>query len=148
MPNAATNTILAVFDSNILVRIALAKTNAVKQLWQAAQTGQYRLLISESIFAELDRVLRYPRIREKYKLTDATISEFLDSLRRVAFITEDLYEVSRVQADETDNVFLACALEGNADYVVSEDPHLRDIKDYQGVQIIGLTDFQKAIGLP
>jgi putative PIN family toxin of toxin-antitoxin system len=147
MSDAIAEPIIAVFDSNILVRIALAKTNRVKQLWQAAQAGRYRLLISESILAELGRVLRYPRIRERYKLTDVTIDDFLNSLRLVAFTTQDLYQVSRVQADETDNIFLACALEGNADYVVSEDPHLRDIKDYQGISIIGIVDFQKVIGL-
>ncbi len=147
MPDVIAEPIIAVFDSNILVRIALAKTNRVKQLWQAAQTGRYRLLISESILAELGRVLRYPRIRERYMLTDATIDDFLNSLRLVAFTTQDLYQVSRVQADETDNIFLACALEGNADYLVSEDPHLRDIKDYQGISIIGIVDFQKVIGL-
>lgn len=147
MSDAIAEPIIAVFDSNILVRIALAKTNRVKLLWQAAQTGRYRLLISESILTELGRVLRYPRIRERYQLTDVTIDDFLNSLRLVAFTTQDLYQVSRVQADETDNIFLACALEGNADYVVSEDPHLRDIKDYQGISIIGIVDFQKVIGL-
>jgi len=140
--------IIAVFDTNILVRLALAKTNAAKQLWQAAQAGQYRLLVSESILAELDRVLHYPRIRNRYNLTDTSIREFINSLRRIAFLTDDLYQVSRVQADESDNIFLACALEGAADYLVSEDPHLRDIKEYQNVQIIGITDFQSLTSNP
>ncbi len=55
--------------------------------------------------------------------------------------------MDRVKEDPDDNIFLACAVEGDADYLVSEDPHLRNIKYYHGVQIIGLADFQKIVGL-
>jgi hypothetical protein len=36
---------------------------------------------------------------------------------------------------------LACALEGSADFVVSEDAHLRNLKRYQGMPIISLQEF-------
>ncbi|MFC1534671.1 putative toxin-antitoxin system toxin component, PIN family [Thermodesulfobacteriota bacterium] len=58
-----------------------------------------------------------------------------------AMITKRLYEVNKIKDDPTDNMFLACALEGKADYVVSRDPHLKDFKHYQGVQIIDATTF-------
>ena len=147
MPEANAPICLAVFDSNILVRIALAKTQAIKRLWDAAQSGIYRLVISPSILTELERVLNYSRIGQKYGLTHTAISSFLGKLRKAAFVTDDLYEVFRVYADPTDNIFLACALEGNVDYLVSEDPHLRDIVEYHGIQIIGLEEFQKIVGL-
>ena len=44
------------------------------------------------------------------------------------------------------NSWLA-ALEGAADYIISEDPHLRDLKDYQGITIIGLEQFSEKLGL-
>jgi predicted nucleic acid-binding protein len=36
---------------------------------------------------------------------------------------------------------LACALEKKADYIVSRDPHLRNIKHYHGIQIVDATTF-------
>lgn len=147
MPEEIAPICVAVFDSNILVRIALAKTQAINRLWDAAQAGTYRLVVSPNILKELNRVLHYIRIARKNNLTDVDISRFLFALRKAAFITEDLYEVSRVHADPSDDVFLACALEGGADYLVSEDPHLRNIEIYHGIRIIGLGEFQKIIGL-
>ncbi len=46
-------------------------------------------------------------------------------------------EVSR---DPKDNMFLACALEGHADYIVTGDRDLLDIVTYQGIQIVRVYD--------
>ena len=58
-----------------------------------------------------------------------------------------LYAVSKIEADPSDDKFLACALEGAADCIISEDPHLRDLKDYQGIVIVGLEQFSEKLGL-
>lgn len=38
--------------------------------------------------------------------------------------------------DPTDNKFLACALEGNAGYIVTGDQHLLRLKTYQEIDIL------------
>ncbi len=48
------------------------------------------------------------------------------------------YVVRNIEADPSDDKFLACALEGDADCIVSEDPQLRDLKAYQGIQIVSM----------
>ena len=58
-----------------------------------------------------------------------------------AVITQGLYEVKKIRHDPKDNMFLACALEGKADYIVSRDPHLRNIKHFHGIQIIDASTF-------
>jgi predicted nucleic acid-binding protein len=40
-------------------------------------------------------------------------------------------------ADPDDEVVLLCAIDGNADYLVSEDKHLTDIKDSYNKPVIG-----------
>lgn len=142
-----TRFVVAVFDTNIFVRLRLAKTQAIRKLWEAWLAGDFDIVTSESILVELDRVLHYPRIFDPSRLTDELVAEFIDTVRRKAILTQELYEVWRVDEDETDNMFLAAALEVYADYVVSEDKHLRSIKYYHGVQIVGLAQFQKEIGL-
>jgi predicted nucleic acid-binding protein len=47
--------------------------------------------------------------------------------------------------DLSDNVFLACALEAGADYLVSQDVHLRNLKYYHGVQVIGFEQLEAMI---
>ena len=47
-----------------------------------------------------------------------------------------LYIVDLIEADPTDNMFLAAALEGQADYIVSLDNHLLRLGWYHGIDIV------------
>lgn len=139
--------LIAVFDTNVLLRIALAKTPLARALCVAWEQGDFLLLISDAILEELGRVLRYPRIAKRHALTDPIIREFEASVRGTAVCVPGLYAVRKIEADPSDDKFLACALEGDADFIVSEDAHLRDLKQYQGIQIISLEQFSTKLGL-
>ncbi|MBI3360719.1 MAG: putative toxin-antitoxin system toxin component, PIN family [Chloroflexi bacterium] len=47
-----------------------------------------------------------------------------------------LGEVAPVVADPDDNVVIACAVTGKADYIVTGDHHLLDLNEYAGVKIM------------
>ncbi len=51
----------------------------------------------------------------------------------------------RITIDPTDNKFLACALEAKADFIVSGDHHLLELKHYQGIQIVNAKIFVNKI---
>jgi putative PIN family toxin of toxin-antitoxin system len=104
-------------------------------------------LVSEEILEELGRVLRYRRIAERYALTESIIRDFEASVRAVGVCVPGFYLVTKVEADPSDDKFLACALEGDADFIVSEDTHLRELKHYQGIQIVSLEQFSTRLGL-
>jgi len=38
-------------------------------------------------------------------------------------------------------MFLACAIEAKADYIVSRDPHIRNLKYFHGVKIVDVKTF-------
>jgi putative PIN family toxin of toxin-antitoxin system len=46
-----------------------------------------------------------------------------------------------VIADDPDNRILECSLEGQADYIISGDKHLLNLKNYQGITIVTPGDF-------
>ncbi|MEW6096361.1 MAG: hypothetical protein AB1567_07540 [bacterium] len=56
------------------------------------------------------------------------------------------YQVKKVEEDSADDKFIACALEGKVDYLVSGAPHLKKIKYYHGIQIISIKDFLRKLG--
>ena len=144
---APSGIIAAVLDTNALVRVMLAKSPLARAFRDSLERGAFILVTSEEILAELDRVLRYPRIFVRHALTEAAIQEFEQSIRGIAVCVPGHYAVSKIEADPSDDKFLACTLEGAADYIISEDPHLRDLKDYQGIAIIGLEQFSEKLGL-
>ena len=42
-------------------------------------------------------------------------------------------------------MFLACALEAKADFIVSRDPHIRNLKQFHGVKIIDVKGFMEKV---
>ena len=90
-------------------------------------------------------MLHYPRIRKRFKPKDETIRRFFRLVFRKAIITRDLYRVDKIDDDPTDNKFLACAMEAKADYIVSRDPHLRNLKHFHGIKIIDVKAFVERV---
>lgn len=57
-------------------------------------------------------------------------------------------EVPAVGRDPKDDIFLACALVGKAQYIVSEDNDLLVLNPYQSIKIINVLEFLKIIRPP
>jgi uncharacterized protein len=137
----------AVIDTNLFVSGLFSRDSVSARLQNHWINLDFILVTSIDIIKEVNRVLHYPRIQERFAPTDATLKRFFRLIFRKAVITKDLYQTDRLTDDPTDNKFLACALEGQADYIVSRDPHLRNIKHFQGIQIIDATTFvDKIVG--
>jgi putative PIN family toxin of toxin-antitoxin system len=94
---------------------------------------------------EVSRVLYYPRIQQRFKPREETIRRFFRLVFRKAIVTEDLYKTDRIVEDPTDNMFLACAMEGKAEFIVSRDPHLRNLKRFQGIEIVDVRTFVERV---
>jgi putative PIN family toxin of toxin-antitoxin system len=135
----------AVVDTNVLVSGLFAETGAVAELMELWIDERFELVTSEEILSELFRVLHKPTIQEHFKPAEDDIIEYIDTIREKAVITADLYRTDRITKDPTDNKFLACALESKADYVVSGDKHLREIKHFHGVKIIDVKAFVERV---
>jgi putative PIN family toxin of toxin-antitoxin system len=102
-------------------------------------------IISDGIIAEIERVLYYPRIRDRYTVSEQDVERLVESLRADALVIPCHYEVSGVSLDPDDDKFLACALEAQADCIVTGDPDLAipivDLGCYQGIDILKPREF-------
>ena len=52
-----------------------------------------------------------------------------------------------VEEDPDDDVLINTALSGNANYIVSGDPHLLALSEYKGIKILMVSDMPKRFGL-
>jgi hypothetical protein len=132
----------AVLDTSILVS-AFLKHEGVNAKILLGGKDQYELFISEDILAETKLVLlTYERIRKKYHYTDDEVLEYLETLRVVARqVLEKLPKIRVIEKDPKDDPVLACALKIKADYIVSKDDHLKDLKEYRGIRIVSSQEF-------
>ena len=135
----------AVIDTNVMVSVAFAKQGLAKKLRDLIAADAFIIVTSKAILKELYEVLHYPHIIERFKPSEEDIEEFIGMIIEHAEITKGAYSIDRITRDPKDDMFLACALEGKADYVVSRDSHLRNLKHYHGIQIVDASTFVSKI---
>jgi hypothetical protein len=131
----------AVIDTNLFISGLFAKDSVSAQLQNLWIDQAFELVTSVEIIKEVSRVLSYPRIKERFKPKEENVRRFFRLIFRKAIISKDVYHTDKIVDDPTDNKFLACALEKKADYIVSRDPHLRNLKHFHGIQIVDATTF-------
>lgn len=51
----------------------------------------------------------------------------------------------KILMDDPDNRILECALKTKADYIVTGDKHLLSLKNFEGISLISLSDFDEMI---
>jgi len=131
----------AVLDANIFVSAAIGSRGAPGQTMDTWRSGLFDLLIRDDIIVEIGEVLRHAQIKKRHGWDDKQIDDFLRILREVAIVTPGVLQVTAVAADPDDDMYLACAVEGEADYIVSGDEHLRQLGSYRGVPVVSPTQF-------
>jgi putative PIN family toxin of toxin-antitoxin system len=125
-----------VLDTNVLVSRVVVPNGKPAQILQQCENGRFEFLTSEALLAECRRVLAYKRIRARHRLTDDELDEAISKFRTLARLIEVSINLQVISADPDDNKVFECAVEGNADYIVSGDTHLLDLGEYQGIQIL------------
>ena len=53
--------------------------------------------------------------------------------------------INVIQEDPDDNKFIACAVEGRVDYIVSEDKDLQRLKKYDSITVLGKQEFLRVL---
>lgn len=138
-----------VLDTNIFVSGLLSKTGLPAKILDAWRAGQYLLITSPPIVAEIRRVLETPRMRKKYFITSGDIEQLIILLEKDALIVPGRTDVrNAIPDDPSDEMFLACAMDAAADYIVSGDRHLLDISEYKGIPIIPVNEFEEKLARP
>jgi hypothetical protein len=121
----------AVLDPNILVAAALSRTGAPAQILSRWLAGEFELVVSEGLIAELERALAYPKVRRRVSAEEATT--LVELLRRGARVTADPAAPAPRSADPGDDYLMALAEAGHA-VLVTGDQHLLALADELPIQ--------------
>ena len=133
-----TEPLCAVLDTNVYIAAFLSKsptspTNEILDRWEA---GEFVLLFTDAILDEVVEKFDAKGIEREITLN------LVARLERTAERVEVAEVPAVVAADPDDDVVLACAVNGRADYLVTYDPHLLDLgEEYQGVKIVKALPF-------
>lgn len=130
-----------VIDTNVFVSSVFGGLpRKVAQLWFG---GQITLCLSEPIVTEYQRVLR--EIGAVSEAEERALIEAFASGEGILY-TGDPPPIEGVSSDPDDDKFLECALELEADVVVSGDSDLLELGSYMGIPILTPRELLEQVG--
>lgn len=138
-----------VLDTNVFVSGLLNKTGLPASILDAWRAGRYLLITSPAIISEITAVLESLWRGRKYLLTREDVAELTRLLEQDALVVPGQADVrGAIAEDPTDEMFLACALDAAADFIVTGDHHLLDLKSYRGIPIVTVQQFADQLTRP
>ena len=130
-----------VLDTNVLVSALLRKTSTPRRIYQAFRADTFIIVVSAKILEEIDDVIHRDYIIKRSRMTESDRKKFMLELTDLSLTVEDQIEIKVVKDDPDDNKFITAAVEGKANYIVSGDTHLLDLKEYQIIKIVSPNEF-------
>ena len=133
--------IRAVVDTNALVSGIISPMGAPAEIIRRWQLGDFLLITSPALLDELQRVLEYPRIVKRLGWSKEERGQFIESLKTLTLITPGTLSLPGITRDPKDDPVVACAVEGEAEFIVSGDQDLLVLGTYQQVRMVTPRDF-------
>ena len=127
-----------VLDTNLLVSYLLTQGHTIGRIIEYWHQRRIEILMSPAIVDELKDVLARGRLRKLMTLDPQTLMLMveLDAIHTAGEVS-----ASGACRDPKDDKFLACAVEGRADFIVTGDADLLELRSYQGIPIIRAFEF-------
>ena len=125
-----------VFDTNVLVS-AIGFGGKPWNCLVLAFIGDVEMVTADAAIAEFERVLGYDRL----PFTEAEQEQYPELIRTEATVVDPDTSVQVIDDDPDDDLFLEIALEAEAEYIVSGDPHLTELGSFRGLDIVSPSEF-------
>jgi uncharacterized protein len=118
-----------VLDTNVFVPGLLLPESITGKILKAWRGASFDLVLSEPLLEEIRRVLGYRKIRKRLRWDDQQIGRYTLLLRFFADVVDVTQAKESISTDPKDAPVLATFLVGKADYLVSGDDDLIELRD-------------------
>jgi len=134
----------AVLDTNIVVSGLLWRA-APRQVLDAARDQRITLHTSSVLLDELAEVLSRPHLASVIAANQASPAFLMQRYAMLAQLVIPAQTARVVAKDIDDDAVIACALAARAEWIVSGDAHLLNLKHYQGMRIIDAAEAVRSL---
>ena len=128
-----------VLDTNVFIS-GIYWTGSSEKILSSWMNKDFELVSSLPIIDELVRIL----MSFKVPLEPDDISWWESLILEKSVIVVPTKKINIV-SDPDDNKFIEAALEGKAEYIVSQDNHLLILKEYRGIKVLHPDEFLKVL---
>lgn len=131
-----------VIDTNVFVSALISKTHSPPlHVYNVLKSKDFLLITSPALLEELSDVLHREEIIKLHKLSPEQIQAILVEIAETSYIVSGRTLLQVVIEDPDDDTFLAAAIEGHAEYIVTGDHHLLDLRTYKDIKIVTPKEF-------
>lgn len=132
----------AVVDVNVLISAILSSRGASAELLRNARDGEFELIVSELLLAELQRACAYPKLRKHIPVEKA--AAFISWLRHHGLIAQDPTGPPPVRSPDPDDDYLLSLAISQRAFLVTGDQHRLGLRDE--LPILPPADFLRQLG--
>lgn len=129
-----------VFDNNVWISIIFNKTLG-REFNRLLESEIIEVFASEEILGELARVLNYPKIISSFEKAEISLEIVLKEISMKVIFVNPKEKINKIEKDPSDNIFLECAVESKAKFIVSGDKHLLELRKFRNIEIITPREF-------
>lgn len=122
-------------DTNILISATFWDGVSAKII-DKVENKEIDLVLSGEIINEYSGVLNYKEIQDKIKNKNLIMKKSIGKIISISKIVTPKEKFDAVKEDKDDNKIIECAVEGNADFILTYDTHLLKLKEFKGIKII------------
>ena len=126
----------AVLDTNVLVSALIRPSGPPGRIVDHLARGGFELVLSPSILDELRRSTRYPGVRKYIRLSDKELDLRMAQIDTIGDPVGGAVALHVPLRDPQDLLFVAAAVEGRADFIVTGDQDLLVLGEYQGIAVV------------
>lgn len=126
-------------DTNIYIS-AILFGGKPREIIDLARNKKIKIIISEYILWEIREVLD-----RKFKVPNARLNTIEHDILSLTQLVRVSSLVNIIAEDPTDNAILACALDGYADEIITDDNHLLKLKKFKDISILTPHKFLKNV---
>ncbi len=133
-----------VVDTNVMIS-AVLWLGTPHRIIELAERNRLVICMTQAMLDELREVLSRQKFKSHLEMRRTSTEEILSAL--IPLI--ELYAPTKLTnlrlSDPDDEMFVACAVSANADYIVSGDDHLLRMKQYGKIKILNPSSFVHAV---
>jgi len=127
-----------ILDTNLWISFLITKD--ISKLDNRIFTGETILIFSQELLNEFITVVSRPKFKKYFSQED--IIEILDIIDQQAEFVEVRNDIKKCR-DEKDNFLLSLAVDGNADFLITDDEDLLELKEIVKTQIVTINQYLK-----
>lgn len=137
--------IKAVLDTNVLIAAVInVKSSVTQKIYQEFLASHFTLIISPEVLEEVEDLINRERIVKRHKMSPNERETIISEIASLSYIVPGATQVE-IARDPDDNKIISAALEDKADYIVTRDRDLLDLKQHQGIKIITPEKFMEIL---